>query len=731
MKKLFLQLMALAITACTFTACEDVPEPYNNPYANGIKSSGTQDDEPAPDPAGTGTAANPYNVAKALQVCAEVGEGGTATDVYAKGYVLEISELSTSYGNATFILSDTKGGANKLTVYRAVGPGKQKITDEKLIKEGDLVVICGKLVNFKGNTPEFTQGCYIVSINEEGGETPADETIGTKEAPVNVARALTDIDKLEEGGTTKEYYYIKGTIKTIKTAADKIAQYKNIDYIITDDGSNELTVFRGKNIDNTDFTEAGQINVGDVVVVYGQLTKYKNANTGAIVPEVAQGNYIVSKSSGGDTPTPSGDAKGTGTAADPYNVVAALAKCAEVGETGTSTDVYTKGFITAIKNIDTGQYGNAEFTISDDKDASNKLTVYRALSLGNKKFTSADEIKVGDEVIICGKLVNFKGNTPEYTQGCYLYSLNGKTEGGDTPNPPTPSGDTGTKENPLTASQAYDAVAAMEAGVTSEADYYVKGKIASIKYEYSAQYGTATFNITDGSKEFIAYSCYYFDNKPWAEGNTQIAVNDEVIVCGKVVNYGGNTPEFASKKSWLVSLNGKTSDEGGNNQGGGGNNGGGETATSLVNGNFESWTGDQPTGWKSASTASSATLAQSTDAHGGSYAVLVKGDESKNVRLATQELALAAGTYTFSFWVKPTTEDAMQVRPGYVPVTDGKAGSYSYGDYATLSAGWQQVSYEFTLSADATVCLVVMNPKKSSYSSAKDVLIDDATLTKK
>jgi exonuclease VII large subunit len=102
----------------------------------------------------------------------------------------------------------------------------------------------------------------------------------------------------------------------------------------------------------------------------------------------------------------------------------------------------------------------------------------------------------------------------------------------------------------------------MEKGVTSEADYYVKGKISSIKFTFSAQYGTATFNISDdgatGGKEFIAYSCYYFGNQPWVEGNTQVQVGDEVIVCGKVVNYNGNTPEFASKKNYLVKLNSQT-----------------------------------------------------------------------------------------------------------------------------------------------------------------------------
>ena len=124
-------------------------------------------------------------------------------------------------------------------------------------------------------------------------------------------------------------------------------------------------------------------------------------------------------------------------------------------------------------------------------------------------------------------------------------------------------------------------------------------------------------------------------------------------------------------------------------------------------------------------------MSQSTDAHGGSYSVNVNGNESSNKRLASQEIALTAGTYIFSFYVKATTSDAAQARPGYVPVTDGTAGSYTSGDYANLTTSWTQVSYEFTLDADATVCLVVMNPKKSNYSSGKDILVDDATLTKK
>jgi hypothetical protein len=108
-------------------------------------------------------------------------------------------------------------------------------------------------------------------------------------------------------------------------------------------------------------------------------------------------------------------------------------------------------------------------------------------------------------------------------------------------------------------------VTALGADVESADDIYVKGKISSIKYTYSAQYGTATYNISADGKEdnvFTVYGSYFFDNKPWEEGQTQIQVGDDVVVCGKAIYYKGTTPEFSNKKNWLVSLNGKTSEGG-------------------------------------------------------------------------------------------------------------------------------------------------------------------------
>ena len=120
----------------------------------------------------------------------------------------------------------------------------------------------------------------------------------------------------------------------------------------------------------------------------------------------------------------------------------------------------------------------------------------------------------------------------------------------------------GTEADPYNVAAAISFTRALGADVKSEQDIYVKGIISSVKYTYSADFGTATYNISDDGSEngvFTVYGSYYFDNKPWTEGDDQIKVGDEVVVCGKAIYYKGTTPEFSNKENWLVSLNGKTS----------------------------------------------------------------------------------------------------------------------------------------------------------------------------
>lgn len=149
----------------------------------------------------------------------------------------------------------------------------------------------------------------------------------------------------------------------------------------------------------------------------------------------------------------------------------------------------------------------------------------------------------------------------------------------------------------------------------------------------------------------------------------------------------------------------------------------------IANGGFETWTDGVCDGWQSTTSASTkSTVEQSSEARTGSSAILVKGNASQNKRLASKEYTLTPGTYVMSFYVK----GAGQVRPGYVPSTDGTVGSYVYGNYATTAAGeWTLVTYEFTLTEKTTVNFVVMNPKTSPYGEASDKLIDDFSVTSK
>ncbi len=110
-----------------------------------------------------------------------------------------------------------------------------------------------------------------------------------------------------------------------------------------------------------------------------------------------------------------------------YTVAKAL-ELINAGE-GLDAKVYVKGQITSIKEV-SASFGNATYDISDDATAANKLTVFRGYFYDNKHFTSNDQIKVGDVVVVYGKLVNYNNKTPQVTSSS-IYSLNGVVSGVD------------------------------------------------------------------------------------------------------------------------------------------------------------------------------------------------------------------------------------------------------------------------------------------------------------
>ena len=539
MKKLFSKLMLVAMAAMTFTACEDVPEPYGKPYEKG---GGNAEIEGAK---GTGTKDDPFNAIAALNYGNGLASGEISGDYYyIKGKVVSVKEeFTTQYGNGTFYISEDGTSTNQFYAYRVMYLGNKKFANgDTQIAVGDDVIICAKITNYNGTIETAQKEGFLYELNGEnrGGEpnnssdnegTPTGD--GTLENPYNAAAAIAYCKEVGDTESPKDVY-IKG--KVVSVTEPYSTQYGNATFVISDDGTaatTGFTVFRALYLGNKKYTSGDQIKEGDEVIVCGKVTNYRG-NTPETVQNKAFLYSLNGKSEGGDTPQPGGEAKGSGTLEDPYNATAANAFTnALAADAKSDKDIYIKGKIIDIeeKNQFNTQYGNCTFYISDDgTDSGDKFYVFRTLYLGNVKYTGGDLPKKGDEVIICGKVTNYKGNTPETAQNeSYIYSLNGKTEGGGTN--PQPGGEV----KKVTVAE-FNAAA-----VSNDVWYELKGKVTNLKE--GDIYGN--FDLVDESGSVYVYGL--LSEKGGEKKLFQDLVAAKGIKEGKTVTIIGNRGEYNGK----------------------------------------------------------------------------------------------------------------------------------------------------------------------------------------
>lgn len=182
-----------------------------------------------------GTEVDPYSVDDALKVAGTLTKGNSTTDkYYIKGIVSEITELSTSYGNATFkIIVDGK----TILVFRAKNEGNQNFTSTDDLYVGDEVVIYGNITNYDG-TLEITN-CYVVSNNKVARPDPIEE-------PEVVDKTLQEIIDMDDA-TNKEASYkitviVLGWGKSLTSYDATANKYGNM--IVSDlEGLNKIVVF--------------------------------------------------------------------------------------------------------------------------------------------------------------------------------------------------------------------------------------------------------------------------------------------------------------------------------------------------------------------------------------------------------------------------------------------------------------------------------------------------------
>lgn len=298
MKKFIYSCLFLAMAAITFSSCEDVPAPYNMP---------TENESQKVLPSGTGTAADPFNVAGAVKY---IEDGGSESELkYVKGKVVSIEKFDASYGSMVYYISDDGTSTNQFKVYNGyAGPNRTKFTGADALKAGDEVVICGNLIVFSG-TKEFQTGNYIVSLNGEGGTTTPDTPTtgkGSESNPYTVAEAIAAI---KAGAPTSEVY-VTGIVSDVYFYND---QYKSLSYYISDDGkSKDMQVYSGKGLNGADFTSKDDLKVGQKVTIKG-IIKAFNKN-GTDIMEIDKNSTIVKiegEGTGGEV-TPKPDTPDTG-----------------------------------------------------------------------------------------------------------------------------------------------------------------------------------------------------------------------------------------------------------------------------------------------------------------------------------------------------------------------------------------------------------------------------------
>lgn len=545
MKKIA-KLLTLALGVFMLASCEDVPSPYGTV---------TPPEEPSKVlPTGDGTKDNPYNVAGAIEKCQEIGPEVSKDKYYVKGLVVATASADAQYGNATFYIHD-EGSNTKFYCYQIAGPNGKKLSDGYTFKADDEVVIYGQMYNYNGNTPETASkgAAWVVLHNGEapgGGDTPTPsgdpKGTGTKDDPFNIAAAIAKCVEIGTNPST-EKYYVKGIAVKDATASGGFGNI-SIDLGDSKDATAIFKAFQVAGTDGEKLADGYKVNTGDEVVVYGPIYNYQGNTPETAGKSAAQivtiNGKSTSESGGGDTP--SEETK--------------TATIAEFLAAPVSTNVWYQltGTIKSLKDGDL--YGNFDL-----EDETGSVYVYGLLSEkggAKKKFqelVAAQGLQAGTKITIIGNRGEYNGNPQVLNAYFVKVESGGGSGGGDTPS----GGNDGSLAKPFTPAEANAFIATLAADTNTDKDYYIKGKLVEYAKngEFSTQYGNASFYLSvDGTKngeQFYVFRTLYLGNVKYTEGATP-AVGDEIIICGKLVNYKGNTPETVANKSYIYSLNGKT-----------------------------------------------------------------------------------------------------------------------------------------------------------------------------
>lgn len=241
-----------------------------------------------------------------------------------------------------------------------------------------------------------------------------------------------------------------------------------------------------------------------------------------------------------------------GSESNPYTVTEAIALI-KAG-TAPSTAVCVKGKITAVTFFN-ATYSSLSYNIADE-GSSDVIEVYSGKGKDGANFSSKDDLKVGQTVVVKGIVKAFTKNDGTIVNEIDKNSTIISIENTGTTTPDTPATGKGSLSDPYNVAEA---IAAIKAGTAPTTQVYLTGIISDVAF-YNTQYKSITYYISDDgkSKDMQVYSGKGLNGADFAS-KEDLKVGQKVTILGKIMKFtdkNGNDIMEVDKTSSIVKIEG-------------------------------------------------------------------------------------------------------------------------------------------------------------------------------
>lgn len=242
-----------------------------------------------------------------------------------------------------------------------------------------------------------------------------------------------------------------------------------------------------------------------------------------------------------------------GSESNPYTVAEAIALI-KAG-TAPSTAVCVKGKITAVTFFNE-TYSSLSYNIADE-GSSDVIEVYSGKGKDGANFSSKDDLKVGQTVVVKGIVKAFTKNDGTIVNEIDKNSTIISIENTGTTTPDTPATGKGSLSDPYNVAEA---IAAIKAGTAPTTQVYLTGIISDVAF-YNETYKSITYYISDDgkSKDMQVYSGKGLNGADFAS-KEDLKVGQKVTILGKIMKFtdkNGNDIMEVDKTSSIIKIEGE------------------------------------------------------------------------------------------------------------------------------------------------------------------------------